>query len=1131
VVATWATEGKETVNPLRIRLGAGLLGCSSVFVVLVLLLSASAPASDQRPARAGAMRASSATATAAAPVPRVSSAAAFGVSKPVRNITPPQSAPQVPLEAELEEEGSLIHPAGDGSYHGPDPALQQVSAGIAIPPAGQNFEGNDIGESSSDGVFVGAPPDTNGDVGPNHYVQSVNTVFSVYSKSGARLAGPIALNQLWKSAPNGAQFNCTTQSRGDPVVQYDAMADRWLISQFNFPGEAVIAPPFDECVAISQTADPTGAYFLYDFRYSTTVFNDYPHFGVWPDAYYMSVNQFDGIDQDHPFLGAGACAFERGQMLTGNPSARQVCFDEGPSDPGAATGNYVYGGQLPTDLDGAGFGSGFTGAPPAGAPNPFFQFIDSTTAGQDRLLQFKFHVDWANPASSTFSAPTSIPVADFSSNLCAYNDPGNAAPRNCLAQKDSPDGLDPIPDRLMYRVAYRNFGSYDAIVLNHTVDIGDAAKHAGIRWYELRDPTGSPSVSQQSTYAPDAESRWMGSAAMDQNGNIALGYSLSSGNRYPAIAYTARRAGDPAGQMTLGEGLLYQGLGSQTGTDSRWGDYSSMSVDPNGCTFWYTQEHYLGTGEFNWGTRIGSFTLPNCGDPQISMTSSSPLVRVRGDFTYTIGVTTGQSPVQGAVVSDTLPGGLSLLSVTPSTGSCQVTTKISCYLGDLPAGDLETISLEVHAQSVGNPTNTATLSTSSIDPNPANNSASVTIEVFDSCVAPGAVMATDPTGDQTGTAQQDLTSVAVAEPYFAPSTNRLVFTLKTQNLSTLPPNAYWYEHFSYGGVNWFVDMETATNPVTPTFHYGFFAVDETTGINTENELGTPDSGTFNANGTITIGLDPAKLDPASAAIGPPTPGSVLAGVHGETRTLVGALLLLNDTTSGRGYTLSGNDYCAPNTPPTARLSAAPTSGSTGVTVNFNGSASSDPDPGDAVASYTFRFGDGTAPVTQPGATISHPYTSAGTFHATLTVRDRRGQESTNVAAQDITVTTPSGADLSVVKTGPAKGKVGQSMTYTIAVTNSGPSAATGVTVTDRLPKNAGVGTVASSQGTCAPRPKEQTVVCSIGSMTSAAKVTITLVVKPTQKGPYTDTATVAATSPADPAPGNNTSSVTTTVSS
>src|SRR5437867_8081191 len=211
---------------------------------------------------------------------------------------------------------------------------------------------------------------------------------------------------------------------------------------------------------------------------------------------------------------------------------------------------------------------------------------------------------------------------------------------------------------------------------------------------------------------------------MDSAGDIALGYSLTSSTRNPAIAYTGRRVGDPLGQMTLGEGLMYQGLGAQVGTDSRWGDYSSMSVDPNGCTFWYTQEHYLGTDTFNWGTRIGSFTLPVCGDPQISLSASSALVRVRSDFTYTIGVITGQSPAQGVSVSDVLPTGVTLLSVNSSKGSCQGTATVICNLGDLPAGDLETITLTVHTNATGNLTNNATLSTSSQDPNLVNNVAS-----------------------------------------------------------------------------------------------------------------------------------------------------------------------------------------------------------------------------------------------------------------------------------------------------------------------------------------------------------------------------------------------------------------------
>src|SRR5207249_2023708 len=252
-------------------------------------------------------------------------------------------------------------------------------------------------------------------------------------------------------------------------------------------------------VAISTTPDPTGTYYLYDFRYSFTLFNDYPKFGVWPDAYYMSVNQFSGvIPFAAEFAGAGACAYDRVAMLQGDPGAQQVCFDES-AFPNAqdANGNIIYGGQLPSDLDG-------TTLPPAGEPDFFMQFLDSTTAGQDKLLEFKFHADWTDPANSTFGdgtqsgVPVEIPVNDFDSNLCDHGNDRNCIPQLGTTQPD--DNIDAIPDRLMYRLGYRNFGDHESLVLNHTVNVGDAENHAGVRWYEVRVPNGTPVVTQQSTW-------------------------------------------------------------------------------------------------------------------------------------------------------------------------------------------------------------------------------------------------------------------------------------------------------------------------------------------------------------------------------------------------------------------------------------------------------------------------------------------------------------------------------------------------------------------------------------------------------------------------------------------------------
>ena len=696
--------------------------------------------------------------------------------------------------------------------------------------------------------------------------------------------------------------------------------------------------------------------------------------------------------------------------------------------------------------------------------------------------------------------------------------------------------LDSIGDRLMYRLAYRNFGDHESLVLNHTVNAGPGDTfvgngHAGIRWYELRNPNGTPTVYQQSTFAPDADHRWMGSIAMDGAGGIALGYSKSSVTTHPAIGYVARHASDPLSAMTFGEGTIIQGTGSQQGTGSRWGDYSSLSVDPNGCTFWYTTEYYTGNGRFNWSTRIGSFTLPRCGDPQLSLNASASRLRVRSDFTYTIGVTTGQNPVLGATVTDALPSGLTLLSVTASRGSCQGVATVVCNLGDLPAGDLETITLKVHANTAGTFANTATLSTTSADPDSSNNTSTVQTAVFDPCT--GVTLITDPTGDATDqNPAHDIQSISVAEPGSGPGVNKLVFTLKVASLASVPASTTWPVTFFYGknaanppaDQQWFVAMKT--DPLGQvSFRYG-------TGTGSTSGLGNLDAGSgFTPDGTITLVISNSKIAPASG--GSPSAGQFLTGfltrvrVESQTGSALTPDNAPNSAAPDGDYELSGNAFCA-NAAPTAVLSGSPNTGPAPLTVGFNGSGSSDPDGGDTIASYTFRFGDGSTPVTQSSPTVSYTYANPGTYHATLTVTDSRGLQSTNAASVDIQVTAS--ADLTVVKTGPATGHVGQAITYTIKVNNRGPSAANGVSLTDTMPKNTGFGSVTSTQGSCAPRPHSQLVVCNVGAMANGTTVTVTLTLKPTKKGSFINTASVTATSPTDPVPGNNTSSVTTTVS-
>jgi hypothetical protein len=271
-------------------------------------------------------------------------------------------------------------------------------------------------------------------------------------------------------------------------------------------------------------------------------------------------------------------------MLAGDPSATQQCFQLSTS----------YGGLLPSDLDG-------TTAPPAGSPNYFLNF------GSNALRLWKFHVDWATPTSTTLTGPTSIAVAAFNA-ACSGGG-------SCIPQPGTRNQLDSLADRLMYRLAYRNRGGIESLVVNHSVSVGTNKRNqvTSVRWYELRNPNGTPTVYQQGTLGTsDGIHRWMGSIAMDKAGDIAVGYSASSSSVYPSIRFTGRLATDALGTMQT-ENIIQAGGGSQTGSLHRWGDYSAMTVDPvDDCTFWFTSEYLKASGSFNWSTRIASFRFPGC---------------------------------------------------------------------------------------------------------------------------------------------------------------------------------------------------------------------------------------------------------------------------------------------------------------------------------------------------------------------------------------------------------------------------------------------------------------------------------------------------------------------------------------
>jgi Dockerin type I domain len=494
------------------------------------------------------------------------------VAEGPRPLHPPQPLPTLPVH---------------------DP-VQQTSPGLlAMPSPNLTFEG--INQAGGCGNCI--PPDPNGAVGPNHYVEMVNSSYAVYSKTGTLLAGPTRINQLWANLPG----NCQQTNDGDPVVLYDHLANRWVLTQFTVHGGS---GPYGQCIAVSTSPDPTGSYYVYDFDFATIspgVFHDYPKLGVWPDAYYMTTNEFPPNAQLSQ--GYGAFAFERDKMLLGQP-ARLVFFDLG-------TVNTMFAGALPSDVDGP--------LPPAGSPNYFVEVDDEVfIPPTDAMRIWKFHVDWSNTSNSTFGNNGQpdfvIPVPDFTPPECLLSQ------GVCIQQRESPYQLDALGDRIMFRLAYRNFGDHESFTVNHSV-VADV--RVGVRWYEVRGLSTTPIIYQTGTFAPiDQLHRWMGSIAMDRSGDIVVGYSTSSAADFPSIAYAGRLPGDTLGQMSQGEAQMFAGTGSENVAFyippvGRWGDYTDLTVDPSdGCTFWYVNEYFGAEGTTDpgapWRTRIGSFKLPQC---------------------------------------------------------------------------------------------------------------------------------------------------------------------------------------------------------------------------------------------------------------------------------------------------------------------------------------------------------------------------------------------------------------------------------------------------------------------------------------------------------------------------------------
>jgi hypothetical protein len=490
---------------------------------------------------------------------------------------------------------------GDGALRASAAKGSALSA-LTLGPPIASFEG--LSSQDNFNIFGGRvnPPDPVGDVGPNHYVAMTNLAYAVYDKAGTKLLGPVNIGELW----DGFAIADCADASGDPVVVYDQLADRWILSQFTTRG-----PLYYNCFAVSQTGDPTGAFYQYAFITQTDsaggFFPDYPKTGVWSDSYIMTTRDFGNVGG----YGISVYALEKNKMIAGLAKARAVQFflEAGVNVPLEWVGD----GLLPPDVDGSRRPQAQISAPIVGTQD------DNSNYGAtfDAVNVFDLKVLWNVKPAASLTGPTQLPVASFDSIF-----PCDASSsRRCLPQPGATTSqrLDILSyrQRPTYRLAYRNFGTYESFVTNQSVEA--SAGVAGVRWYELRRTNGVYSVKQQGTYAPgDGVHRWMGSAAMDWQGNLAIGYSVVNGTTvFPGLRYAGRLKGDPLGDLSLGEGTLIDGTGIQRSINNRWGDYSSLNVDPtDDCTFWYVNEYYTAAGQASsvagWQTRIASFKLPGC---------------------------------------------------------------------------------------------------------------------------------------------------------------------------------------------------------------------------------------------------------------------------------------------------------------------------------------------------------------------------------------------------------------------------------------------------------------------------------------------------------------------------------------
>ena len=610
-----------------------------------------------------------------------------------------RTLPYIPANEEEEEVRLMRHPLPQTPSREPsDPiqAVRQIVQAVTMPTPSLTF-GGITSAASGCGCL---PPDTHGDVGPNHYIQAVNSSIKIFDKTGATLSGPTTYNSFFSAM--GAGTPCgINQNRGDGFVFYDHLADRWVVSDFAyaaFPGAS-----FYQCIGVSKTSNPVaGGWWLYAVQVdpaNPTFLGDYPKFGLWPDAYYFSVNLFSNPTT---FNGVRVFALNRSAMINGMgaPNPAVVAFTISPANLGDAY-----------SLVPATFRTGL--APPVGTAE-YFLAIDSPASSGVSLTQvhaWRFHVDFATPANSTFGVGAghtlngNITVNSF---VDAFTTTTAIVPQNGTATR-----LDTLGDKLMTPVAYQNRAGTESLWVSHTVNNNQGGTGpTAIRWYQF-NVTGStiPAAPvQQQTYNNSADGlwRWMPSIAVDAQGNMAIGYTVSSSTSEPSIRYAGRLAVDPSNTLAQGEAILIAGAGHQTNSSGRWGDYSALTIDPaDNLTFWHTNEYYSATSNAGWNTRVGRFKFPT---PTPTPTPT-PLVSISGSVLYC------SNPVPGPVPNVTLTrtgttsgstlsnaSGNYTFSSLPSGGNYTVTpTKAARTPGSANIDTVDVIAVQRHFLSLGTP--------------------------------------------------------------------------------------------------------------------------------------------------------------------------------------------------------------------------------------------------------------------------------------------------------------------------------------------------------------------------------------------------------------------------------------------